>query len=217
MKNDCMRSPRCAGRCEFVGDEGAKRLHRDVMLASNPEQPGGLQSEEEVEKRARRWPRARRREIGAAASERPRSVAHRADDRWTIVRERRGEPEDGQLVGVRAKFLVDRAPCCELQPHQTDTEKSETQFQFARNSNVAFAASSRLLFEAVSYSRTNDVFDDHVGSSESANRRCAPCCDVDRAARGASSPPVWSRRQAGAELKTRMFAPVSARGRAKIA
>jgi hypothetical protein len=65
----------------------------------------------------------------APAQETPGAVAGQADDRLhQQSRQRRGQPQNRDLIGPRAQVFVDGAHVCHLQsPTELDTEKAETQ------------------------------------------------------------------------------------------
>ena len=116
---------------EEIGDKRAERFHADVDgRVQNPKRAGGHPE------RAAAWHEEEHgggedgahEKIRPAAAERtPRAVARVADERLDDeTAERRGKPEDGQLVRRGAEHLVDGAHVGQLQrPPELDAEEAK--------------------------------------------------------------------------------------------
>ena len=117
---------------QHVGDKRAKRLHAEMLIvASNTHNnPAAIQRVEAIrhENQRQRTRQSAPQQIRPTAAEAaPGVIAHVADD-WLDEQagERRGEPEQRDLIRLGAKIFINGAHVRHLQaPAELDAEKAE--------------------------------------------------------------------------------------------
>jgi hypothetical protein len=145
MKNTCMAKP--AVRCSSGSESATKARNgsmatlieavssHSIRLAAQHRRRVGRQDQ-----RDRRQDRAIQQIGPATAQSPPGPVAQMADDRLhQETRDRRGDPQDGQFVDVRAQGLEDPAGVDVLQtPHDLHAEQAAAHVPDLKEAEAAF-------------------------------------------------------------------------------